>query len=525
MGTILNDKVKTDQSNIGDINESMESIGRKTTLIFIIKMTLTIASFVGFFFVARFMGPEVVGMIGFALGFVGIFMASDYGFGMAHNKRISEGLSLSECLGAYTLIKSIITSIGVALLLLCLFFWEDVLGHGYEDPVQRQIILIILVYYVLFSISDISTQTFGGLRQSAKQQTPELIGTFARMPVMIFVAMATLGVVVLALSYVLTGAIMLAASLFLLRKYEIKRPSKAILKSFALFAAPIAIMSLVQSVSVNVDKVIIQYFWNSTEVGYFFGVQRLTLLMLVISGSLAPIFFSSISYYHAKKAKRTIKRLVAMAERYLSMVVTPMVVFFIVLATPIIFILLSSSFLPGAQILIWLSVYGLLVALLQPYSYFLAGCNRPALLAKIGIFMSSLNLALLLIFVPKSLFGIKLFGYGALGAAMATTISTFMGWITLKFYSRKVAGIRSSKRIVKHWVAGALMGVVLYFLTENFWTISRFYDLIIASIFALVCYLGFLALMKEFRKKELLYFIDILNLRKMAKYIGLELRE
>jgi hypothetical protein len=46
-----------------------------------------------------------------------------------------------------------------------------------------------------------------------------------------------------------------------------------------------------------------------------------------------------------------------------------------------------------------------------------------------------------------------------------------------------------------------------------------------ATIFALACYLGFLALMKEFRKIELLYFIDILNLRKMAKYIGLELRE
>jgi O-antigen/teichoic acid export membrane protein len=525
MGSIIKDKTNNNQPGNGNSQDSMVSIGRKTTFTFIIKMSLTISSFVGFFFVARLMGPEVVGIIGFALGFVGIFMASDYGFGMAHNKRISEGRNLSECLGAYVIIKSTLTSIMVALLLLSLFVWESVLGHGFENHIQKDVILVILVYYVLFSMSDISTQTFGGLRQSAKQQTPEFIGTFARMPFMIFVAMTALGVVVLASSYILTGIIMLLVGFYMLRKFEIKRPSKSLLKSYVHFAGPIAAMSIITTISLNIDKVFIQFFWNSAEVGYFYGVQRLTLIMLVISTSLTPIFFSSISYYHAKKFKRTIKRLVTMAERYLSMVVTPMVVFFIVLATPIIFILLSSSFLPGTQILIWLSFYCLIITLLQPYSYFLAGCDKPALVAKIGIFMSSSNLALLLIFVPNSLFGIKLFGYGALGAAMATTISTFMGWITLKFYSRKVAGIRSSKRIVKHWVAGALMGAVLYFLTENFWTISRFYDLIIASIFALVCYLGFLALMKEFRKKELLYFIDILNLRKMAKYIGLELRE
>ena len=174
-------KTNNNQPGNGDPQESIESIGRKTTFTFIIKMSLTISSFVGFFFVARFMGPEVVGIIGFALGFVGIFMASDYGFGMAHNKRISEGRNLSECLGAYAIIKSTIISIMVALLLLSLFLWESVLGHGFEDPVQKDVILVILVYYVLFSMSDISTQTFGGLRQSAKQQTPEFIGTFARI--------------------------------------------------------------------------------------------------------------------------------------------------------------------------------------------------------------------------------------------------------------------------------------------------------------------------------------------------------
>ena len=525
MGCTSKDETASNRPGNGSPPDSMSTIGRKTTLIFIIKMLVTISSFVGFFYVARFMGPEVVGIIGFALGFVGIFMQSDYGFGMAHNKRISEGRNIDECLGAYALIRTIITSAGLVLLLLCLFFWEGILGHGYEDPVQKDVVLVILVYYVLFTMSDISTQTFGGLRQSAKQQAPELIGTLARIPVMIIVAMAALGVVVLAMSYILTGILMLATGLFMLRKFRITRPSKPILRSYARFAGPIALMSIVSTVSVNVDKVIIQFFWNSTEVGYFFGVQRLTTIMLAISGSIAPIFFASISYFHARKSKKTIRHLVLLAERYLSMIITPMVVAFIVLAAPIIVILLSSGFLPGVQIMVWLSIYCLIITLIQPYSYFLMGCNEPGLAAKAGIIMAALNIILLMVFVPRSLFGISLFGYGATGAAMAITISTFIGGILIKTYSHRVGGLRSSGRIFKHWAAGALMGAIVYLIINHLWPVSRFYDLAMMLGICLALYLGFLALMKEFGKKELMYFLDILNMRKMAKYIGLEMRE
>lgn len=503
----------------------IETIGRKTTLIFLVKMTLTISSFIGLFFVARFMGPEVIGIIGFALGFVGLFLQSDFGFGMAHNKRVSEGKDIGECLGTYVAIKAIMISMAVAILLLSIFFWERVLGHGYEDPIQRNVILVILAYYILYTLSKISTETFGGLRQSAKQQTPEFIGTFVRVPIMIIVAMTALGVVVLALSYVVTGAIMVFSGFYLLRKYEIRRPSRALMRSYAKFAAPVMIVSIFMVISLNIDKIAIQYFWNSTEVGYFYGMQRLTFAMIMISSALGPIFFPSISYYNKRKAKKTIKYLVQRAEKLLSMLITPMAVFFIVLASPIIHILLSDEFLPGEETLIWLSVYCLMMALMQPHSYLLLGCGRPDLAARVGITIAITNIILLFTLVPSNFLGIELYGLGSTGAALATMSSAFLGCLVAKHYSRKLFGVKSSRRIYRHWAAGAIMGLALYWLHNHVWEIARWYDLLLVSGVALGIYLALLSLMNEFRKKEFDYFLDLLNLKKMTSYVGGELKK
>ncbi len=511
---------------LGDIlSGKTETIGRKTTLIFIIKMILTISSFIGFFFVARFMGPEVIGIIGFALGIVGLFLQSDFGFGMAHNKRVSEGKDIGECLGTYIAIKSILISTAVAVLLLLIFFWERILGHGYEDPIQRDVVLMILAYYILFSLSKISTETFGGLRQSAKQQTPEFLGTFARMPIMIIVAMTAMGVVVLALSYVVTGAIMVFSAFYMLRKYEIKRPSKALMRSYVRFAAPVAIVGIFTVISLNIDKIVIQYFWNSTEVGYFYGMQRLIFVMIMISSSLGPIFFPSISHYHKKKAKKTIRYLVHRAEKLLSMVVTPLAMFFIVLAGPIIHILLSDEFLPGEETLILLAVYCLITTLSQPHSYLLLGCGRPEIAARIGITIAITNIALLLILVPRSFFGIGLYGLGSTGAALATMSSVFLGWLVAKYYTRKLFGVRSSRKIYRHLAAGALMGLALYGLHSYIWEITRWYDLLLVFGVGMGIYLALLFLMNEFRRKELDYFLDLLNPKKMTSYVGGEMRK
>ena len=96
-------------------------IGRKSVFIFMIKLIITIVSWVGVFFVARLMGSETWGMIGFAVGLGGMFFQSDFGFGLAHNKKISEGKDVGQCLGAYIKIKLILTAVLILTLVIGIY--------------------------------------------------------------------------------------------------------------------------------------------------------------------------------------------------------------------------------------------------------------------------------------------------------------------------------------------------------------------------------------------------------------------
>ena len=52
------------------------------------------------------MGPEALGIIGFAGGFIGAFsLLTDPGLNVTHIKRIGEGKDLAKCNGAYFMMK------------------------------------------------------------------------------------------------------------------------------------------------------------------------------------------------------------------------------------------------------------------------------------------------------------------------------------------------------------------------------------------------------------------------------------
>ena len=504
-----------------DSNEGVGTVARKSSIILFVKFALTFFSWLGFLFVARYMGTEAVGLIGFSLGLVGIFLQSDFGFGLAHNKMISEGKDLGECIGAYIVIKTILLTSAIGLMLGLVFIWEKVLGLGYQDPIQQKMILIMLFYFVLFSLAQIPIQTFGGLRQSAKQQMPEFIGTFARVPVMIYVSLAGLGVIALAYSYVLTGAVMVFLAFLMLRKFSVKKPSKKLLRSYSGFAAPVAIYMVFSTISLNIDKVAIQLFWDSTEVGYFFGMQRVIVVMTMLAISLLPILLPSISRYNAKGLKKEIKKLLFKAERYISMLLIPMMVLFSILSSQVIHIMVGDEFLPAADVLVLLSFFALFYSLNIPHIQTLYGCGHPKKGARVGITIALTNTILLFILVPRDIMGFELMGMGAKGAALASLISVIAGFFLSRHYTRICTRIRYKQVIHKHWAAGLFMALMLYLIIQ-FMVPERWYELLAFGLIGLLSYLGGLVALKEFGKRDIDFFLDILNLKKLKEYLKLE---
>ena len=500
---------------------------RKSLLIMSANLLDGILAYIALFFISRDMGPEVYGIIGFAMGFVGLFtILTDLGFNSAHIKRVSEGKDRGTCIGTYLFSK-----LGFALLFAfiavgAVLIWKFIFGRGFESPTHELAIYIILGYYIVNSIGTIFYNTYSATKEIAKAQIPLVMGTVVRTIAIIYVAVSGFGVLALAWTYVFGEIIFLFISILFFRGFPIKKPTKECFKNYSVFAMPLILVGISYTIITNTDRVLIQLFWSSEEVGYYFASFRIVQFLLVAAAAVGTLLLPTISDFHSKKDIESIKKTVFLSERYISMLIFPTVIGIVVLAEPTVRILLSSSFYPAVPILMVLPFFVILEALSQPYMYQVIGMNKPALARNRILIILCLTVFFDLILIPKDIssLGLKLFGWGALGASIATVIGYAAGFIYCRYVAWKLVKNPFNPRIFLHLLSAFIMGIALFELLK-FFPIQRWYVLLVYSALGLGIYLFILFLLREFTRKDLDFIIDLFSIKKMWRYVKSEIKE
>jgi O-antigen/teichoic acid export membrane protein len=532
-------------------------IARKSFLIVISHFLIQIIGWIGLVIIAKLWGefaPEVLGIIGFAMSFLAIFnIVADLGFTQAHIKRVSEGKDLGTCIGTYIAIKLSLIVIMVTVVFVSLFIWKEVFQGGFHDATTESTIFVFLLYYIFLNLSSIPINTFTGTREIAKRQIPAVFGRIIKIPLIILVALAGVSIVgispaidwpqflqplqrfisdhaigSLAMTYAFDMMIIFFIGMWFLRKYPIKKPNWELFKSYFTFAMPIMLFSVIGVISLNIDKIMIGYFWTSVEVGYYFTIQQVLQIITVFYIAVSIVLLPTISQFHSSRNHEKIKKTTLLAERYISMIMIPPIIVVIVLANSVINIMLDKTFLPAASVLITLAIYIFIFSINRPYESLISGINRPGISTKIGLLICFTNIPLNYLFIPEngllSSIGIN----GPTGAAVATVISTLVGFFGLRYSAKKLSGIKLLQtHTPRHIIAGLIMGLVLYLLAFQitiFPTIHWYHLLMFAGL-GLGVYLGILYILKEFNKKDLHFYLDIIHPKEMLKYISSELRE
>jgi peptidoglycan biosynthesis protein MviN/MurJ (putative lipid II flippase) len=155
----------------------------------------------------------------------------------------------------------------------------------------------------------------------------------------------------------------------------------------------------------------------------------------------------------------------------------------------------------------------------------ISGINRPGIAAKIGFAICVTNISLNYLFIPKqgllSSFGIN----GPTGAAIATVLSSLVGFFGLRLAAKKLTGIKLlQSHTPRHIIAGLVMAGILYY-TNSLIPLVRWYHLLGFAGIGLAVYLGVLLVLKEFTKKDLHFFLDMIHPKEMLSYIKSELKE
>ena len=533
-------------------------IARKSFLIVTSQFFTRFLGWIGLVILAKLWGdfaPDALGIIGFAISFLAIFnILADLGFSRAHIKRISEGKALGTCIGTFATIKLLLLGLMITVVLFWIFIWKNIFHGGFSDATTESVIIVFVFYYIFTNLHLIATATFEGRKEIAKRQIAQMFEG-VKTPLVILVALAGVSLVgvgispavkwplflqplqqfladhavgSLAMTYVFAVMAAFFVGMWFLRKYPIKRPSWSLFKSYFSFALPIMLFSVIGIVSVNIDKIMIGYYWTSTEVGYYFTVQQILQLVMILYMAVSTVLFPTFSEYHSSKNFGEIRKITRLAERYISMIIIPPIVVIIILVNPVINIMLSSAFLPAAPVLIILAIFTLIYSLNVPYRTLIIGVNRPGIAAKLGVMICITNISLNYLFIPKwgllSSYGIS----GPTGAAIATVVSILVGFIGARIVVKKITGMKIlQSHTPRHIIAGVIMALVIYLLafrTPFFPDIGWYYLLMFAGL-GLAIYLGILFVLKEFKKQDLDFFLNILHPKEMIRYVSSELKD
>ena len=531
-------------------------LARKSFLVVTSQIFTRFLGWIGLVVLAKLWGdfaPEALGVVGFAMAFLAMFnIIADLGFSSAHIKRVSEGKDLGACLGTYATIKLILTSVMVLAVFVYIFIWKNFLNGGFSDATTESVVYVFILYYIFLNLFQIATYTFEGRKEIAKRQITGIFENIVKVPLEILVALAGVTMIGVAnippavdwpnflkpiqeffsthaygsyaMTYVFAAMTTFFVGIWLLRKYPLKRPSWGLFKSYFYFAIPIMFMSIIGIISVNIDKIMIGYFWTNVEVGYYFTVQQVLQIISVLSGAVGMVLFPTLSEQHSSENFEKVKKITHLAERYVSMVMIPVIVVIIIFTKPIIEIMLSDAFLPATTVLLTLTIYALIISLCMPYTSLISGINRPGVTAKIGFIMCATNIVLNYLFIPQwgllSTFGIN----GPTGAAIATLISSLVGFVGLRLVAKKLTGIKLLHRHTPlHIIAGIIMGVVLYSI-DLITPVVHWYFLLVFAVIGLAIYLFILYILKEFNKRDLMFFLDMIHPGEMIRYIKNELK-
>jgi len=501
-------------------------IARKSALIVTTHVINALLGYVALFFITRYMGPEDYGIVAFALGFVTLFsIFGNMGYDQAHIKKVSEGKDLGTCIGTFITIKTGLIGLMSIITISSIFLWRIVLGRGFESGTHEIAIYIMIIYWAIKIFAQSFISTFNARKETAKAQIPHFLWSLFRVASTIYVAISGYGSIALALTYVAGETFHLLSSIYLFRGYQIKKPSRDYFKSYSKFAFPLIIVVTSSIIMTNIDKVLIQLFWSASDVGYYFASYNLSQFIDMFTLAIGVLLFPTYSAFHAKNNLEGIRKLTLRSERYLSMIVFPMVFGIIILAEPVTFILLSG-WMPVVPILQILPFYALLDALGRPYYSQLLGMGKPKLARNRVLIMVFCNVLLNIILIPKDIriIGLNLAGLGAKGAAIATVISYFVGLIYIRTTALKLTKTKGNPKILKHAIAAGLMSIFLYYI-NNIFHISRWFYLLFIAIIGIGIYFSLLYLFKEFTKDDFSFFIDTINIKKMFSYIKKEIKK
>lgn len=465
------------------------SITRNSVYVITAQLSLLFSGAVINFGLGRFLGPSLYGQFGIVYAIATILnLLLVSGVMQAVSKYSSSQKQYARELAGGILKKQLILSILIAPVF---YFLAIPIAFALRDPDLASLIQILTPLVIIYSVSAVYAGYITGIGKFGRQATQLIMFSVSRL----------IATFVLAFFFSIAGAVAalplaaLIALIYFVFASRIKPRSYNTLEIYK-FALPITIFVSLITIFLNVDLFLIKIIeQNNTLTGFYTAAGAVARIPYLILTALGIIMLPTIAQLLA--AKKSVKTFAQEAFRYVLIILLPSTLVMSVTGKPLVMLLYRSEYAAAGLPLSILALGTIALTLSYLFAIVINAAGRPALTAAIAAGMVALSISLNLVLIPA---------YHLVGAAIATTLTSFLSMIILFFIVYQKIGLPINLfSLLRVTVASA----VLFIITLQVDIQDKFVLIILYPALA-VLYVILLLLMKELKKSDFKRLFDLL---------------
>src|SRR6266567_3718188 len=433
----LSDRIDTvaDQGNLG----------RKSVVLFAGTWAASGFGFLTTILIARRLGPDALGILGFSMGLVGVLTAFLVpGFFQAHQKRVAEGGDLGRCVGTMIALQLVIQGAAFAVVLAASRWGSFVIPAGVLPAgVPLLVVLFVLAAQLLTNLAATLSTAFVGREWAVAHATTQVAGKGLRFA-------ATAALLVEGAAEIVVGAYILVG----LRGVRLRGPDRETFGSYWRYARPLFITSPIGMLQDSLDRVLVARWAGLTAGGYYQVARTLWEVLGTLNAYPFQLLFSRLSRLFAEPRAEGVaeaRRVFAAAMDRLLFIVVPVAFALWALREPAIALLYGEAFLPAAAPLMVFILAALAQSAFNPYQFVLYAMDQHGRLVPVVLVRLVVYLATMVALVPV---------WGGTGAAaVRLLLVVFPCWVFVR-WTRELAGIGFQGVTVAYLAGfGILLGV------------------------------------------------------------------
>jgi len=446
---------------------------------------------------ARYLGPDGLGLFSMAIVIVGIFEPiALFGIPDALVKYVAEYKERKEKI--YSLVSSAFITILIIGIIasLALFAFSNTIASIFNMPLLS---LLLKIYALVFPFSLMHGIIIGFFNGSRRMKYFAFIRILQASLALVFILallMIGLGVEGAMLGTVSAIIVTIFGGMVFMKKFvrftvwDYKKNTKML----ASFGSRMVGANVIGQMYYYIDTLMVGYFLTSTEVGYYAVAISLSRFFWLVPRAIAIVAYPAISEYWANNNIQAIKKLVDKSTKYSACLLAFAGLLVIFFAKAIIAFLFTPEFLPAVLPLTILVIGTVTSGIVRSIGGIFASVGKPGLVLKISAIGAVGDVLLNATLIPT---------YGIIGAATATTASYVLNVLLTIYFLRKALAIK----LDAFWFAKMAMligmSVILFYMLG-------FLNHYVSSTIALVFY-AILVIKYLLTKEDVTYFVSIAN--------------